>query len=1501
MKPFIAIFCLSWSLATVIHIPVDFMTIQAGIDQASAGDTVLVDNGYYPERLEFSGLPVTVASNYLLTHNPLDILTTIIDGHWTGSPVNFAQGDDHHTLFMGFSVTGGGAAEGNPECMENANFCGEGAGIRCVNQSSPTLRNLLIRNNTGFSAGGVYCADSNPLLINVTIAYNEAQDEFYNRDAGIFAYNSEPVVINSILYQNQPVNVNAFAEDGISAIRLAHTTVDQNWFDTWEESWPLLHWLEGIVQSDPLWVDPEDGNYQLLPGSNCLESGVADYEFENGISIHLDPNDYAGLAPDRGALEYQEVAGLTYGCTDSHALNYNPEADASDGGCEFFQGPIFHVSADGDPNGTGSAESPFDEIQTGIHYASAGDTLQVAPGIYQENLHSNGKGLTLRSLYNESGDSTYIQNTIVDGSGIRETLLLYQIDDFAFILDGFTLRNGVGYSNDRAGGVTGMAVLDLQLANSIIENHEGSGLLSIESVVKLEKVILDNCRSYYSLYAYDSNILSQSCKIKNNYDGGGLLSRRSYMNMADLIVSDNRGDGFNVNEETFLNLTNSFICYNDRGMDVSRSTINLNRVLIYRNLGSYHGGGMIIDTCSPVLYRVIIAGNHAIESGGIRIFNDEAEPIYPALINSIVFDNDDDGIESNAQGVHLLVLNSIVRDNWLDDIALEYGEATVVYSNISGNWAGEGNIDADPLFTDPVHLDFTLLPDSPCIDAGTSSFDWQGELIFEVSEEEYDGLAPDMGADRFDLEYPLADATIWHVALEGDDENQGSLEFPLASFGQAYQRAQDGDTILVHPGIYYGHVHLYRKNIILGSRFLTTGDESYIESTVLNGAAQDHALTVSHVDADTRITGFTVTNGSHLTGAGIFVTGSAANLDHLVVENNTGSGVVTMGGGINIINSQLTLSHLVVRGNSLNSGLLQANGAGIYASASDIQGEYILLANNTGSGVTSSSGAGLYAHNCNLQLDHLTVSANNSGDQCGGIRGDYLNSLVLTNSIIWGNTQPGVYLTNHNPGDQPTVTYVDIEGGVDGIQSDDPNLPEWVTHILDADPLFVSFPDEDYHLQPESPCIDAGDPDSPADPDGTVADLGVFPYQQMIEDELIYFDDILNGLEDDYLNFSDTTGLAQIHTITIDEVDGGEIGDEIGLLDYNGQINFGNCDDEYGEILVGAGVWRNAPLEIITYGAMDFCDEVTNEYGQYPGWIEGHPIVVLYWRAAENQVYAAQLNGDGQLTWLPENQNIASLAPGATPLIDVNADYNFNILDVVFLVNAVLGTVTLNEDQFEMADINDDGQMNIMDIVLIVNLLLNGQVRSDMPEVGSVAIDLRHSELTIEANSPLAGLQIVGSGIGNLRLQTDHPDFELAASDSVLLLYSLSGGSFSGRMNLEGDFTKLQVREIIAVSPRGTKLKVNLLINRFELAPAFPNPFNPRTQIRFYLGESSPVSADVFDLQGRLVTRLTAPTNRLSAGYHSIEWDATGKASGIYLLRMECAGRVLTSKLVLLK
>jgi hypothetical protein len=59
------------------------------------------------------------------------------------------------------------------------------------------------------------------------------------------------------------------------------------------------------------------------------------------------------------------------------------------------------------------------------------------------------------------------------------------------------------------------------------------------------------------------------------------------------------------------------------------------------------------------------------------------------------------------------------------------------------------------------------------------------------------------------------------------------------------------------------------------------------------------------------------------------------------------------------------------------------------------------------------------------------------------------------------------------------------------------------TGNITDDPLFVDEPGHDYHLRPGSPCVDSGDPDSALDPDGTRADMGVYPIDQSAQAPII--------------------------------------------------------------------------------------------------------------------------------------------------------------------------------------------------------------------------------------------------------------------------------------------------------------------------------------------------------------------------------------------------------------
>jgi hypothetical protein len=85
----------------------------------------------------------------------------------------------------------------------------------------------------------------------------------------------------------------------------------------------------------------------------------------------------------------------------------------------------------------------------------------------------------------------------------------------------------------------------------------------------------------------------------------------------------------------------------------------------------------------------------------------------------------------------------------------------------------------------------------------------------------------------------------------------------------------------------------------------------------------------------------------------------------------------------------------------------------------------------------------------------------------------------------------------------------------------------------------------------------------------------------------------------------------------------------------------------------------------------------------------------------------------------------------------------------------------------------------------------------------------------------------------------------------------------------------------------------------FALHPLYPNPFNGAVNVSFSLPKSSDVSLSVYDVLGREVGQLINGT--LNAGEHQAEWNCAECAAGIYLFRLEAAGRTMVQKAVFAK
>ena len=92
---------------------------------------------------------------------------------------------------------------------------------------------------------------------------------------------------------------------------------------------------------------------------------------------------------------------------------------------------------------------------------------------------------------------------------------------------------------------------------------------------------------------------------------------------------------------------------------------------------------------------------------------------------------------------------------------------------------------------------------------------------------------------------------------------------------------------------------------------------------------------------------------------------------------------------------------------------------------------------------------------------------------------------------------------------------------------------------------------------------------------------------------------------------------------------------------------------------------------------------------------------------------------------------------------------------------------------------------------------------------------------------------------------------------------------------------------------------INTIPNELVLLPAFPNPFNPTTNISFILPKQNHVNLSVFDIRGRKIKDLYIGS--LESGTHNIEFNGSVLSSGVYFIQLEANNTVKMQKIVLIK
>ena len=357
----------------------------------------------------------------------------------------------------------------------------------------------------------------------------------------------------------------------------------------------------------------------------------------------------------------------------------------------------------------------YPTIQAGIDAAEDGDWVLVEPGTYYENINFNGKNITVGSLFLTTNDTIYISQTVIDGNQNDRVVTFPNCESEAKLI-GFTIQNG----NTGAGGGgivcqnnSSPTLSNLKVINNIAYNGGGICVLQNSHPSILNSTISNNA-------------------IFGNGVGGGIAF---YQNSDVLLIN--------------VEIKNNY-AYSGGGLFSSNSNIHMKKVIISENIAPY--GDAIYSECSDI---EIVNTTITNQVGPVAVIYGHNSNLI--MVNSILW---------NLNAIQQVYYTSPDSNTFMviDHSNILNGDEITVSQNCTLYWI-DGNIDSDPQFVDSVNNDYHLTENSPCIDAGTDYFEWQGEIIVNLTPNEYWGSAPDMGC----YESPYTDEPEIELYLDSPD------------------------------------------------------------------------------------------------------------------------------------------------------------------------------------------------------------------------------------------------------------------------------------------------------------------------------------------------------------------------------------------------------------------------------------------------------------------------------------------------------------------------------------------------------------------------------------------------------------------------------------------------------------------------------------------------------------------------------------------------------------
>ena len=671
------------------------------------------------------------------------------------------------------------------------NSASYGGGIQFDMLLESTFKNVLIANNIATceynhsddtDCGGGSGVDISSLEIdeedyndlystnqlvfeNVTISDNIGE----NRGALNIKDFPDPIITNTIIWNNYPESIYTLNSNPI----VSYSNITGGW-----------NGLENI-NSNPLFIDSENGDYSLQNDSPCINSGNPNNWYNDLNNTTSDMGFTGGLfiLPNFTSYNFEDVGN--FGANKEFTLfNYRNDPIVIDeimfNSPSFYTDTLFPMNIA--PLSFGYINIQTDNSNLGFNN---GDMI-----IYSQDIISN---------LSVSLSSTGVSGNVLSGN-ISGTYPPgeYRINGDLFIdrNDIVTLQPGTQFLFDGNYGFNVNGTLEAigTFNDSIIfdnysnENNKWVGFLldSVDDETIFKYVRISGVQGIFepsingggAIGMMESSPILNNVKIHNNIGlwGGGILMAYSSPDLNNVLISSNQSESWGG------------------GLYIMASNPIFDNVIVSNNMSNQFGGGIVIGNCNELnLENTIILENTAEQGAGIYITNsiatlknisindnlavedefcsaneDEEEEgdscgvggaIYVSesttnIINGTLSNNSAETYAGgayfkNAEGV---LINDIIWGNNSDAIISNNSSIQVYYSNIEGGWenidaVGEntGNINTDPLFNNSENRDYTLQEDSPCIDSGTADIDGDGVGDITV----FFGNAPDMGAFEF--------------------------------------------------------------------------------------------------------------------------------------------------------------------------------------------------------------------------------------------------------------------------------------------------------------------------------------------------------------------------------------------------------------------------------------------------------------------------------------------------------------------------------------------------------------------------------------------------------------------------------------------------------------------------------------------------------------------------------------------------------------------------------